>query len=84
MSLFKDSYPIFLGAIFKYPLNDTTPVRVSCKSMHLASESFNYELDVLRWNTLDGLLNDVVTILIFNTLQNIMLELLHELSLLVG
>jgi len=52
--------------------------------MDLAFESFNDELDVLCWNTLDGFLDDVVAVLIFDTLQNIVLKLFHKFSLLVG
>jgi hypothetical protein len=52
--------------------------------MDLAFERFNDELNMLRWNSLDGLLDDVVAILILDTLQNVVLELLYELSLLIG
>jgi hypothetical protein len=52
--------------------------------MDLAFKSFNDELDVLCWNALDGLLDDVVAVLIFDTLQNVVLKLFHKLSLLVS
>jgi len=51
---------------------------------YLGFESFDDGQDVLRWDTLDGLLDDVVAILIYNILQNVVLECLQRLSLLVG
>lgn len=51
---------------------------------YLGFESFDDGQDVLRWDTLDGLLDDVVAILIYNMLQNVVLECLQRLSLLVG
>lgn len=41
------------------------------ENVYLASESFDDELDVLRWNSLDGFLHDVVAVLIFDTFEDI-------------
>jgi hypothetical protein len=48
---------------------------MSGKNVDLATESFDDELDMLCWNPLDGFLNDVITILIFNAFEDIGLEL---------
>lgn len=45
------------------------------KDMDLASKSFDNKLDLLSRYALDGLLNDVVTILVFNALENVCLKL---------
>src|SRR6266536_5031961 len=52
--------------------------------MNLASEGFDDELDVLGRDTLDGLLYDMVAILVFDTFENICLKLLNKFSLLIS
>ncbi len=47
------------------------------ENVHLASEGFDDELNVLTRDTLNGFLHNVIPILIFNTLQNIDLQLFH-------
>jgi len=42
------------------------------------------ELDVLRSHALNGFLNDVVAVLVFDTSEYIILELFYEKCLLVG
>lgn len=51
--------------------------------MNLTFESFNDELDMLRWDPLDCLLDNVISVLIFNAFEDFWLQLLYELGLLV-
>jgi hypothetical protein len=51
--------------------------------MDLAFESFDDELDILIWDTLNYLLDDVIAMLIFDKLKKVVVKLLHKLSLLV-
>lgn len=71
-------------AVFQNPLDNTATIGMSCKNMNLASERLDDELNMLCWNTLDGLLNHVVAILVFDTLQYIGSKLFDKLGLLIG
>jgi hypothetical protein len=51
--------------------------------MHLTSESFDDELNMLSRYTLNGLLYDVIAVLIFDTFENIDLEFRSEFGLLI-
>ena len=52
--------------------------------MYLTPERLDHKLYLLRGNTLDGFLYDVVTILILDTLENIGVQLAGKLGLLIG
>ena len=52
--------------------------------LHLSREGVDNELDVLCGYSFDRFLDDMVAILIFYTLENVLLELLDELCLLIG
>lgn len=54
------------------------------ENVDLTSESFDDELNVLSWNSLDGFLHNMVAILILDTLEDVSLKLGNELSLLVS
>lgn len=71
-------------AVFQDSLDDTATIGMSGKNVNLAPECLDDELNVLCWNTLDGFLNHVVAILIFDTFQDICSKLFDELSLLIG
>jgi len=71
-------------AVLQYPLNDSAPIRMCSKNVHLTSKSFDDELDMLCGYSLDGLLHDVIAILIFDTFEDIGLEFCNELGLLIG
>ena len=53
------------------------------KNVDLPSECFDDELNVLGWNSLDGFLDDMVAVLILDTLEDIRLKLPDKLGLLV-
>lgn len=84
MKFGQNGFTVDLFTMFQHSLDDTAAVRVSSKSVHLAAEGVDDELHVLRRHTLDGLLNDMVTILVSHALQNMVLQLLHHGGLLVG
>lgn len=54
------------------------------KNMDLSFESFNDELNVLSWYSLNGLLNNVIAILVFDAFKDISLEFLDEFGLLIS
>jgi hypothetical protein len=70
-------------AVLQDPLNNPAAVRMSSKDVDLAPEGIDDELYVFSRYTLDSLLNNMVSILILDTLENISLQLFNELSLLV-
>lgn len=39
--------------------------------MDLTSESFYDELDVIGWDSLDGFLNNMIAVLVFDTLEDV-------------
>jgi hypothetical protein len=57
---------------------------MSGQDVNLSSESIDDELNVFGWNTLDGFLNDVVTVLILDAFEDIGAEFLDEFGLLIS
>jgi hypothetical protein len=70
--------------VFEHALDNSASVRVRSKSVHLASEGIDDKLHVLRGNSFNSFLNDVVAILIPNTFEDVVLQLLDHASLLVS
>src|SRR5436305_9898825 len=70
--------------MLKHPLNHSTTIRMCGKPVDLICESVYDELDMLRRYTLDGLLNDVIAILVFDTFEYVSFELFDHTGLLVG
>lgn len=54
------------------------------QSMHLAFEGVNDELDMFCWDSLNCFLDNMVAMLVFDTLENVYLEFFNELGLLVS
>ena len=54
--------------MFKHPLNDSTSIWMSCEVVYLTVESINDELNVFGRDPLDGFLNDMIAVLVFDTL----------------
>lgn len=52
--------------MFQHALYDPTAVCMLGELVHLASESVDDELNMLRWNPLNGLLHDMVPILVLD------------------
>jgi hypothetical protein len=70
--------------VFQHTLNDTTAVWMHRKCLHLTFERLDDELNMFSWNPLDRLLHNVVSVLVFDTLQHMTIELLNQGSLLFG
>jgi len=60
--------------VLQDPLDHSAPVRVGRQGEHLALKRFNDELETFRFYGLDALLNDVVAVLIFDTLDDASLQ----------
>ena len=73
-----------LFAMFEHALYDTATVRMSSQALNLSSKGIDDELDVLCRYALDSLLNDVIAVLIFDALEDLMFQFLHEGRLLIG
>ena len=84
MQLLENCCLVFWRAEFEYSLDHTASKRMSSKSLDLPVESFNDKLDISGWNAFNGLLDNVVSILIFDTLQDVLMQFSHEVSLLVS
>jgi hypothetical protein len=70
-------------AVFEDSLNHSTAIRVSGKDVDLASESIDGELDMFCGHSLDGFLDNVVAVLVFDALEDVWPKLFHQLCLLV-
>lgn len=73
-----------LLAVLQHTLYDTAAVRVCRQRLDLASEGVDDELYVLSRYPLDGFLDHVIAILIFDAIYHVILELFDKLSLLIG
>ncbi len=67
----------------KQPLNDSTAICVSREMVDLANESVDNKLNMLGRNALDCSLDDMVAILVFDTFEHVVFQLLDHASLLV-
>lgn len=59
--------------MFQHPLNDPAAVRMSGEFVDIALEGINDKANVLRGNSLNSLLNDVVTILVPDTFHDVLI-----------
>ena len=84
VQLLEDASLVLGLAVLQNPLNDSASIRVGSENVDLTSESLDDELDVLSWNSLDGFLHNVVSVLILDTFKDVSLKLGDELSLLVS
>ena len=84
MEFTKNRFTINFFAVLEHPLDNPATIRVGCKSVHLATERVDDELDIVRRNSLNCLLNNVVTVLVSNALQHMILQLFDHRGLLVG
>lgn len=84
MKLSQDRFAVLFFTVLKHALNDPASIWVCGQPAHLSLESVDDELDVLRWNPFNGLLDDMVSILVTDTLEHVVLELLDHGCLLIG
>ena len=73
-----------LFAVFEHTLDDTAAIRMSSQALDLSSKGVDDELDVLGGYTFDSFLNDMISILIFDALEDLVLQFLRQRRLLVG
>lgn len=64
-----------LFTVFEHALYDSTSIRVGCQALNLAGECVQDELDMLGGYSFDGFLDYMVSVLIFDAFEHIMLEL---------
>jgi len=84
MEFTKNRFTINFFAVLEHSLDNPATIRVSCKSVHLATERIDDELDIVRGHSLNRLLNNVVTVLVSNALQHMILQLFDHSGLLVS
>ena len=84
MKLIQNRCSSIFDAVFQHALNDTATVWMHRQSLDLAVESLDDELNVLGRNSLDGLLDHVIAILVLDTLQHVIVELFDERGLLIN
>lgn len=70
-------------AVFQAPLNHAASVGMDTEMLNLASESLEDERDVVGVTTLDGFLNDVISVLVLDAPQNVLFQLADKRSLLI-
>ena len=70
--------------MLQHPLNDATSIRVSGKTVNLPSEGFDDKLNISSRDSFDGLLNDMVPVLVLHALENMTIKLSRKGGLLVG
>lgn len=63
-----------LVAVLEHPLDHTTTVRMSGKSMDLTVKCLDDELYMFGGDSLNGFLDYVVSVLIFDTFQNMTIQ----------
>lgn len=83
VKLFENASLVMRFAVFQYSLNDSAAIWMGGQNMNLSSESFDDELNMLGWNSLNGLLHYVIAVLVLDTLENVGLKFLDEFCLLI-
>lgn len=83
VQLCQDCLSCHIFAILKTSLNDSASIGVDTEVLDLASESLEDERYVFGVATFDGLLDDVVSVLVFDASQDILLQFANERSLLI-
>lgn len=80
----KNGRCLFSGAMLKNALNHPTSIWMGAQGVHLAGKCVYNELECTGLNAFDAFLYDMVAILIFDTFQNVTVELAHNFLLLIG
>lgn len=84
MQFFEHGNLIMRFAVLQDALDDATAIRMSGEDVNLSLEGIYDELDVLGGNPLNRFLHYMVSILIFDTLEDIGLELFDKFGLLIS
>ena len=64
--------------MFEHSLDNSATVRMGGQLLDLSMERLEYEPDVHSWDSLDGLLYDMIAILVFDAFEHISFELLND------
>lgn len=83
MKLGKDTSLRRLDTCLKNALDDTAPIWVVGESTNLSVNGVEDELHASGVETLDGLLDNMVAVLVLNTSQDMRFQFLNKLGLLV-
>lgn len=70
--------------MLKHPLYDPTAIRMCGQTVNLSRESIYDELNMFCWYPFDCFLYHVISILVFDALEHIVLEFFHKRCLLIG
>lgn len=70
--------------MLQHTLNNPTAIRMCCQTMYLSGERVNNELDMFCRDSLDSLLNNMITVLVLDTFEHMVFELFDQKSLLIG
>jgi len=70
MKLFQYRSLCLLVTMFKHSLNNTAAIGVDSEVGYLPVESLDDKLDMFSWDSFDCLLDDVVSILVFDTFKD--------------
>lgn len=81
VDLGQDGRLLVLTAVLKDALDNTAAVRMRGELQHLVVEGRHDKVQAVRWNTLDALLDDVVSVAVLHALPHVRLKLLHNLQL---
>jgi len=81
MQFKQDGLCLFSSAILQNTLYHSAAIRMCGQIIYLPTESIYNELQVARINALHTLLDHMIPILIFNTLQNIAIQFLDNTNL---
>lgn len=73
----------FLVAVLQHSLDYPTSIWMCRQRVNLSVEGIDNELDMLSWNPLDSLLDNVVSVLVLDAGEDMSIKLFNELSLLV-
>lgn len=84
MEFSKDKLSFRFFTVLQHPLNDTASIRMCSETVDLALESIDDELDVLRRDSFDSFLDNMVAILVSHTLKNMMFKFFNHGCLLVS
>jgi len=84
VKLGKDASLRRLDARIKNALDYTAPIRVVSKSTNLSVNGVEDELHASGIETLDGLLDDMVAVLVLDTSQDMRFQFLNKLGLLIA
>jgi len=75
MNISSSEYKRRQSSLFSNYLDNSASIRMSRKSGDLTTESSNYESNPTSRHTLDTFLDNMISVLISNTLQHIPIEL---------